>query len=76
MTAQPEQEEELIAVRNADSMSPGHFQKHMESRHQASLGRFGVAEFGDEYLERCWRAFHRQIHALGLHGDLDHYHGR
>jgi hypothetical protein len=70
-------EEELAAVRNADSMNVDFFKKHMEARHGESILRFRYMDWTDtEYLEACWRAYHNAIHRLGLNGTLDHYHGR
>lgn len=70
-----EAEQEQIKVRKAENMTRQLFIKHMEVRHYESVCRFKyIDDMSDEYLERCWRAYHRQIHALGLQGDLDHYH--
>lgn len=68
---------DIITVRNADNMTVDFFKKHMEARHGEVILRFRyMDEIDTEYLEACWRAYHRQIHNLGLHGDLDHDHGR
>jgi hypothetical protein len=72
-----EEEAGLIVVRNADHMNVDFFRKHMEARHHASILRFRYIDWdSSEYLEKCWRAYHRQLHNLGLQGDLDHCHGR
>lgn len=67
---------EIIIVRNADDMSKEFFIKHMEARHYESICRFKyMDDMSNDYLERCWRAYHRQLHNLGLQHDLDHDHG-
>jgi hypothetical protein len=70
------QDEAYIIVRNADSMNVEFFKKHMEVRHGESILRFKYMDLDDtEYLEACWRAYHRAIHRLALYGNLDHDHG-
>jgi hypothetical protein len=68
--------EELITVRNADSMNTDFFRKHMEARHGETILRFRYMDWADsEYLEKCWRAYHNAIHRFGLQKDMDHDHG-
>jgi hypothetical protein len=77
MPSYTEEEEAIIRVRNADSMTVEFFKKHMEARHGETILRFKYMDLDDtEYLEACWRAYHGAIHRFGLHDDLDHYHGR
>jgi hypothetical protein len=76
MSSYAEAEQEQVKVRNADAMSTDFFRKHMEARHGETILRFKYLDWGDsEYLEACWRAYHNSVHRLGLHDDLDHYHG-
>ena len=66
----------LIVV-SIDDMKSSTFLKHMNHRHEDSLGYAGmlprlVFEGSDDYIERCYRAFHETLHRLRL--DLPHEH--
>ena len=69
--------EVTITVRNADAMDEATFRKHMTFRHRASLGGWqALPPFPTDYIEDCWRTFHDTLHRLGLHGEMDHSHGK
>jgi hypothetical protein len=66
-----------LLVVSIDDMDSGTFRVHMNHRHQESLGYAGKLPrffFADntEYIERCYRAFHRTLHRLRF--DLGHEH--
>jgi hypothetical protein len=71
--------EEVITVRAAEDMPRDDFCRHMTLRHDESLGGLDSVDpdplFTSDYVEQCWRAFHKQLHALGLQEHLDHKHG-
>jgi hypothetical protein len=58
-----------LLVVSIDDMDSGTFRIHMNRRHDESLGyagklpRFFFAD-NDEYIERCYRAFHGTLHRL------------
>lgn len=66
---------EITTVRAAEDMPREDFFRHMNLRHTAPLGDVDISQ-ADEYVERCWRAYHKQLHALRLQADLDHDHGQ
>lgn len=69
---------ELAEVVAAEDMSRADFCRHMTLRHGEKLGSLTGIDpdplFTSDYVEDCWRAYHRQIHELKLQPDLDHYH--
>lgn len=67
---------EFTTVRAAEDMPREDFCRHMDMRHSESLGGLtGVPLFMSDYVERCWRAFHTQLHRLRLQEHIDHDHG-
>lgn len=66
--------EPRVTVPDADDMDDEIFAKHMSLRHGDSLG--GMPELDpeliDDYVMRCWRAFHRRLHEI--RHDLNHEH--
>ena len=60
-------------VVHPDAMDADSFQKHMNNRHQDSLGGLTKIEIRSEYLLLCYRNFHRRLHEVRL--DLGHDHG-
>lgn len=74
--SEQEQEQEQVAVRNADDMDSYNFRKHMDFRHSNSLGGFRrLPPFPNAYVEECWRSFHDTLHRLHLYGYINHDHG-
>jgi len=69
---------ELTEVVAADDMSREDFCRHMTLRHGEKLGSLEGIDpnplFMSDYVEDCWRAYHRQIHELRLQDGLDHVH--
>jgi len=72
------QERELSRVVAADDMSRNDFCRHMTLRHGEKLGSLDGIDpdplFTSDYVESCWRAYHKQIHELKLQPDVGHYH--
>lgn len=70
---------ELTVVQAAENMDRETFCRHMSFRHEENLGGLPGIDpdplFTSDYVEDCWRAFHRQLHALHLQENLDHDHG-
>jgi hypothetical protein len=75
-TARHEDRRELVQA--AEKMDRETFCKHMSLRHEENLGGLPGLDpdplFTSDYVEDCWRAFHRQLHALHLQENLDHEH--
>ncbi len=59
-------------IQAIDWMSTETFARHMEVRHPESLADMPVLWFSSDYVEDCYRSFHRQLHRLYPH--LTHYH--
>jgi hypothetical protein len=66
-------EEDPELVQSAGYMDTETFALHMEHRHSGSLAGMIPLWFTDDYVEECYRAFHRQLHRFFPH--LNHYHG-
>lgn len=68
---------DLVTVQSADRMDRATFCKHMSTRHAEKIADLpGLdPDLLDEYTEACWRAYHRQLHALRLQENVDHDHG-
>lgn len=71
--------DDLVVVQAAENMDRATFCRHMSLRHGENLGGLPGLDpeslFISDYVEECWRAFHRQLHALHLQEDVDHDHG-
>ena len=66
-----------ILIVSIDGMDSKTFRMHMNHRHGASLGFAGrlpkgFFEDNTEYIESCYRAFHRALHRLSV--DIEHEH--
>lgn len=66
----------LIVV-SIDDMDRVALRKHFNHRHEDNLGYAGmlphnIFENYDDYVERCYRAFHETLHRLRF--DLSHEH--
>jgi hypothetical protein len=74
-----EDREELTVVQAAEKMDRITFCRHMSARHEENLGGLPGLDpdplFTSDYVEDCWRAFHKQLHALHLQENIDHTHG-
>jgi hypothetical protein len=57
-----QEEDELELVQHTRWMSTETFARHMEARHPESLAGVPVLWFSSDYVEKCYRAFHRQLH--------------
>lgn len=70
----PTAQGETDLVRAPERMTDEFFAMHMNKRHPESLGGLPYLdhEFTDEYVMKCWRAFHRQLHKWYI--DLEHEH--
>lgn len=66
-------EEDPELVQNTRYMDTELFALHMEHRHPESLAGMIPLWFTDDYVEECYRAFHRQLHRF--FPALNHHHG-
>jgi len=71
MSAEIIEEPEL--VQETEAMDTETFALHMEYRHLESLAGMIPLWFTDDYVEECYRAFHRQLHRF--FPNLEHEHG-
>jgi hypothetical protein len=67
---------EIVIVPSADDMSSDIFVKHMNKRHQESLGGMSelVQRHLNKYVEECYRIFHDRLHKVHVRTVLDHEH--
>jgi hypothetical protein len=66
---------ERTLVRATERMTDENFVRHMETRHEGSLGYVvGLTTIlNDELLVRMWRLYHGHLHRWRV--DLEHEHG-
>ena len=67
---------EVQLVQHPDLMDDDTFCKHMNARHQRSLG--GLSHIWANPATEAWRAFHDRLHALfpaNLYPQVSHEHG-
>lgn len=78
MSAAMEEEIEPELVQPTEFMSTELFAVHMEYRHPESLAGMIPLWFSSDYVEKCYRTFHKTLHRLRVsifYDKLDHYHG-
>lgn len=59
-------------VRPPEEMDDDTFIRHMNHRHDDSLGGLTELTYVGKLVAVCWRAYHGQLHALRV--DLEHEH--
>lgn len=65
---------EVDLVRPSEEMNDDTFIKHMNHRHDDSLGGLKQLTYVGKLVVVCWRAYHEQLHALRI--DLEHEHAK
>jgi hypothetical protein len=63
-------------VQHTDNMDTETFALHMEHRHPESLAGMIPLWFTDDYVEECYRSFHRQLHRFNQRLGHGHDHFR
>lgn len=74
MSAAMEEEVESELVQATNDMDTETFALHMEHRHPESLAGMIPLWFSSDYVEDCYRSFHRQLHRLRIKNLFGHHH--